>query len=368
MIITDIVKVDDEFYCLLQDYNGIFRFCEESRELELEVRFPNQKIEYKLYNKMVVYDEKVVCIPDYASAVAIYDLKSQKLKMLPLKAPRIEDPFYDGKNKFLAGCLYENFILMIGAKYPALVRIDMHTYKIEYFDEWVNEMYSMDIYKQSWRLFFRRGGTISSGCIYLAGDCAPMCLRIEMYTMRHSWIPICEKEYKVFNDCFANRDKIWFMPVFHDSVIELETKQNLCSEYYLSDNFYENGKAILSEAALLGSILFIFYQNEDKVVMFNVETKKVERIIFVKAAIKDECKGYARYMFARVISDHVVTYSRALDSVIILDQNGEYKIWKLEFSPKYVFSLFANHQTVREQEGYRLKNFIEYIRGEYGKR
>lgn len=362
MIITDMVEVDSTFYCLLQDFNGIFRFCKENRKLELEVEFPDQTINFWLYNKMFVYEDKLVCIPDFASGIAVYNLQDKKLQMLPIKPPHVRDLFYDGNHKFKDGLIFENYIFMIGAKYPAIVRLDMQTYEMDYFDEWVNEMSFRDIYKESWRLFFRRSGAIENGYLYLAGNCAPVCLRLELCTMSHSWISICEKEYKHYNNCFAYGDMVWFMPVLHDSLIELDTKQNICNEYHLSDNYYENGKIILSEAVLLGNILFLLYQNENKVVLFNVETKRIEKIIFVQAAIEDECKGYGRYKFIKEINNQVLTYSRVLDSIIILNRDGEYQLWKLEFGYKYLFYLYSNHNIVQEQEKYQLRDFMDYIR------
>lgn len=83
--------------------------------------------------RTALYKKRIIFAPSSAKRIAIYDIEQSRWVMLELENKDIEGKFHDI-------VVYDHYVFLIGHRYPAIIKIDMEDYTIQYLNDWVEEL------------------------------------------------------------------------------------------------------------------------------------------------------------------------------------------------------------------------------------
>lgn len=117
------------------NYDAVFSYDFENKKLENFEKY--NLLEYNngpKYGSIQITDNQLILCPLYSDEVLIlnfYSGISKKIKLKLLELPK--DLFFDS-------CIYNNNIYLFPGTYSAIVKINLKTYDVQYFDDVVNKI------------------------------------------------------------------------------------------------------------------------------------------------------------------------------------------------------------------------------------
>lgn len=136
---------DDAIWCLAHKYNALFRIDRSTYECKCIGAFPGEHLdEPALYIYAAVREDKIYFTPHRADAIAVYDMKSGSFSFIPVRSDvnllmTQETEFHHGA-KFLSAYAYGDYIYFTPSAYPAVMRLNCRTNKVEYIDDFINKL------------------------------------------------------------------------------------------------------------------------------------------------------------------------------------------------------------------------------------
>lgn len=133
------VKIGDSIWFSAQKHNGLYCMNCNTKETRLVSEFPGEKMMgYRLYKSITRAGDKLFFAPCNASAVAVYDISKQEMRMIAVEDMQSPRKTVFGKGfKFWTAVAYNPWIYFMGHGYPAILRINTVTLKTEYIVEWL---------------------------------------------------------------------------------------------------------------------------------------------------------------------------------------------------------------------------------------
>ena len=147
-------------------YNALFRMDMESHEINLEAVIPSPDGNgFCQYGFLELFDRKLILAPRNAKDILIYDLDEkffERVKInLDMLAPNEIFNLFSGVTAF------GKYIFFFPGRYPAIIRINMETLEVTYFNEWYQELLKAAIGYDKNRVIFARCNCICGNCIFL---------------------------------------------------------------------------------------------------------------------------------------------------------------------------------------------------------
>jgi len=91
---------------------------------------------------ILYYRGKLIIVPESVLQIYVIDLESGQKEIIELEKRKPE--FSDYFLKFMSAMALDDYIYIIPYAYPALVKINMHIYEVEYIDSFVKEMEQLE--------------------------------------------------------------------------------------------------------------------------------------------------------------------------------------------------------------------------------
>lgn len=132
----DCIRIDKDIWFASGDYNGLYKYNLEEKTTERIAVFQHEPFHQGgLFIKMCRYKNNLIFVPQFAKRIYIFNIDNEILKDLTI--PRVEEdlqgPF------FCDAIVYKEYIYMMGAKYPGILKVDLETYETEILDQWLEE-------------------------------------------------------------------------------------------------------------------------------------------------------------------------------------------------------------------------------------
>lgn len=174
-----VVVIEDEMWAVAYNFNLLYHVNLHSGVATLVSRIPNEEHNGKrLYGSIVYYDDKLFLIPMTAREIAVYDLSNNQFSKIPfITGNENKYQMYKERYKFCGGVVYEHFLYIFSSTYPAILKIRMSDYSIEYLDDWVNDVEKCAWYKNE--VYFR-SFKIHEGIVYLPSCCANQIMKFDL--------------------------------------------------------------------------------------------------------------------------------------------------------------------------------------------
>lgn len=114
------------FYC--EEYKSLFRSDRCGGTAELLYKIPIEG--NSLYGKIYRYKDKVLCVPQCAADILIYNLNTKEEKFVRIEMDTWGNRHAEERGRFLSGILYGKYLFLIGYWSTWVLRLDIELEKI----------------------------------------------------------------------------------------------------------------------------------------------------------------------------------------------------------------------------------------------
>lgn len=123
--------------------NGLFRGNLKTDKVDLICKIKNEMDStQRLYMGLVEINGSFILIPDFATEVAIYNVKTGEIKKIPLTNLNLNT--YTAYSKFLDYYCMDQILWLIPYRYKWFVKINLQTFEMEEVCNWYDEIYSVE--------------------------------------------------------------------------------------------------------------------------------------------------------------------------------------------------------------------------------
>jgi hypothetical protein len=127
---ADCIKIGSKIFMFAQEFNLLYSVDEETGEISFVSKMPGEPMDLRrLSSRFLRYKNTIILLPRNANGICIYDLDKCTWKRIG-----IEDRNTGFVHRFICGTIYENELILVGCRYPAIVVVNLNTYEVEYID------------------------------------------------------------------------------------------------------------------------------------------------------------------------------------------------------------------------------------------
>lgn len=187
---------ENNIWLCLENKNAICVIEKKNKDIKIIGSFPHNGLgEGDLSLSVTKCGNYIVFCPFKANDIAVLDIYTGELKFINLlRVLEQSDRKYVGIEKFYRMVSHKNFIYFFGIKYPAIMRLDLETEKIELFDDWLEQI---EKHKCKEAVLFTDGFAQKGDEAYLPiGRCNGV-LVINLNTMEWKYIEIKPLNYGI---------------------------------------------------------------------------------------------------------------------------------------------------------------------------
>ena len=165
-------EYDNEMVMCLSDKNAICKIDKTTKDTELLGCYPNTEMgKEDLSASMLKIDDRVVFCPFSSDYIGIYNIKMNKMDYIEISKPLVKKGVnYSPDAKFYNLYAYDGYVYLFGWTYPAIIEIDIDTYKLRYIDNWIEEIEKHEGFNSS-NSYFNEGSVLIDNTVYLPMGC-----------------------------------------------------------------------------------------------------------------------------------------------------------------------------------------------------
>lgn len=139
MQIADAVWTEDKIWFAANRFNGLFCMDKETQKILWKGLFPNERYSQdNMFLNLVLIREKIYCIPYYAKAIAVYNIKEDKFESIQLDKDKMQ--CREGGGLFAGVKRCGDYLFMFPAFSKAIVRLDTNTQELLYITDWTEQI------------------------------------------------------------------------------------------------------------------------------------------------------------------------------------------------------------------------------------
>ena len=180
---------ENRIWLCLENKNAVCEIDKKNRKVRIVGSFPHNGLgEKNLSLSIEKNGDYIVFCPFMANDIAILRISTGELDFINFTCFLSENKrAYAGTEKFYRMVSYENYILFLGIKYPAIMRLDLTTKKIDLFESWLEKV---EKHKCKDAVFFTDGYAKKGNELYLPiGRCGGF-LKVNMDTMAFDYMEL----------------------------------------------------------------------------------------------------------------------------------------------------------------------------------
>ena len=230
LLAEDCVKVGDKLYFMAKDANFFFTFDLNKEEIDILDSLPEEDtISKRLGAKIVCWNDKLIFVPMTAKKIWIYNLETHTWKGYERKK------IGDGKTKdeMFQGVLWKNVLYLIGSNYPAIIRMDLESEKIDYIEEPYVRL--KEKREEILDCYFRTDYVQKNNLIYMATCLDNMILVFNMDTLEWNWEVVGNKG-NTYSGITYYENNFWLAPRRNSPIVKWNGKTKW-KEYSLPAEF-----------------------------------------------------------------------------------------------------------------------------------
>lgn len=249
---------------------------------------------HKEYLSVCRMDDSIVLVPAGSDSVGLYDYKKNILTYINLKQAKLKKhESYNQNIKFFGGFSSHDNIYLLGASYPAILKLNADSGQVSYLDEWV-EKFQETISETDGSFYFAHSYLIDGEMAYIPGRGSGTMLGLNLLTDQTT-VYSMHVGVKMLHGIVRSGNKIWVLASMDDreSLFSWSPEKGFMDEIIIvknpSEDFYW-WKPVES-----GGYLYLFQMNGNMVYKVSVQKKMIEPCEEVINAIGYIPKGAIRY-------------------------------------------------------------------------
>lgn len=140
--ITHAADEESRSWWSVQSGNALLCMDKRTKSAVNVGEFPNEQYRgWPLYAGVTINEGKLIFAPASADEIAVYDTATETWEKIAFELTVPEsDQLYFPEVKFVEVKRHEQYLYFIPCSYPAIVRYDLATGKIDYFNEWIKQL------------------------------------------------------------------------------------------------------------------------------------------------------------------------------------------------------------------------------------
>lgn len=256
------VKLNNRIILVSKDANLIYEVNTMDHSIKYVGHIPNEAADAKrLVSEIHLYKDKLIFIPLNASKIWISDTDFSRWESI-----EIENNSDCCHLRFFLSVIYKDKLYLFGAFYPAIIIIDLISYKSEYLKDVCQEQFS--IAKEKNDCLFRKDFVVRNSTIYLASCVNNQILCFNMDSYQYNWISIGSEDNR-FVGLADSGQYLWAAPRYNSCLVKININNLDVEEIELPHkpdyicNFggivYDEEKLILP--GLLGNGYYYYIEN-----------------------------------------------------------------------------------------------------------
>lgn len=233
--------VDDGNALWWSTYSGNALMCMDKRTKVATYvgSFPNERYcGWNLYTGVLQCEDKLIFAPSAANTIAVYDMAKGAWENIAFELPVREiRQQYSSVAKFAEVKRYKQKLFLIPYFYPAIIRYDLDTGKIEYINKWIKQLEPYIVDKAD--VWFAH--SIQEGSQLLLPACNANAIVIfDMETCK-SVIQTVESVQHGFEGICGDAGHYWLTPRKHTEIVRWDRKDNTFTKFNEFPQDYDGG-------------------------------------------------------------------------------------------------------------------------------
>lgn len=244
----DAVLVNNTAYFFSRYWNALYAANLETSKIELVGPMPEEDIlAVRLCAGIMYHKEKLILVPMTAKKIWIYDLKKNSWQGIERKYMANED----SHKEIFRAVEYKNNLFLIGSSYPAIIRMDLDNYGLEYWKEPYDFLASV---RNNNECYFRADHLLVNNQLFLASCLNSFVLRLNLDTFDFTWLQVGENGFR-YSGITWDGENYWLSPRFGTPIVKWNGKNK--TEYFtLPDGFNQNKYNFLGVQYDEGELIF----------------------------------------------------------------------------------------------------------------
>lgn len=308
IFMEDCAVVEDKIYFFAKEWNALYVVDFKMKKTKFVGSMPEEKIFAKrLCAGIVYYNKKLILVPMTAEKIWIFDLENNQWKGIKRKL------MADGNNchgEIFRAVEYKNDLFLIGSNYPAIIRMNMTTYELEYLTEPYTFLKSL----KKDECYFRADFCVDNNQILLASCLNNYVLCVNLDSFHYEWYEVGEKGF-CYSGIAGDGRYFWLSPRRKTPIVRWNKKNDEAIYFPLPDLFDETKYNFLGVQYHNGKLVFPGMLQDKTIIIDSYRPDKMD--IFE-----------GRYLFYRCFGKDSVALQRydGLLQLKYLSRNEQYDI------------------------------------------
>ncbi len=221
MIFSDCIIDKDNLYAFSKYCNCLIKYnTKDGKSLFLGM-IPNQSETYGLVSKMFKYEDRLLLVPNNASAIYEFDLNNNSWKEIYINDATT-------KNKFATALIYYNKVVMLGATYKGIVIYNFENGEVSYF----TKLYKFMSAKSSNDIFCRDYAKMDENSILIPSCNSNKIIKLNLFNMKFEVWDI-GKPSDTFESIYYEHDYCYITSRNENKLSIIDIKKNQLREISL---------------------------------------------------------------------------------------------------------------------------------------
>ncbi len=212
----DSIRVGESLILFAKSFNMLFSVDIAEGNISFLGKIPEEQALLERGScKLVYWEEKIIVVPLSMGKIWIYSLKDRRWNGIDIEDDRRKIP----KTKFRQAIVDYGSLYLIGGHYPAILKMDLATYKISY----IEEPFLYYRKKETEELYFRGDFVYREGTLYLASGRDNSVLAFRPKTQEYERIEVGREENR-YSGIAWDGSHYWLSPRTNTAIVKWDSK------------------------------------------------------------------------------------------------------------------------------------------------
>lgn len=325
----------------------------------------NDEIEYqsRLFGELVPLGQKIYIVPCAAEKMYEVNITTGAVKDIIIKETLNSRYFKNSiKYKFFSGHAYKESIYLIAAFYPAIVEYNTVSGKMNYYDEWVEQ-----IPEEKRNVFFRNCIMIENK-IYAPCVSENFILEFDAETKKHIFHEVGSERCSYSSIC-KRGEWFWLSPRAEGPIVKWNPEKNQWIEYWDFADAYKDCKYSYADIVCFEKDIYCLPLEAETVIKITEQGDLIEGSFPEGMELKN--------LKACIVGHEIYLFMQSSGQFLIIDSQGNYKLMELlmpEKQKKYhiwhrseTYRILMNNDSkiedviLHEKSGEALEMYLQYL-------
>jgi len=272
------IEIEDDIWFMTDRYNILFKMNKSTEKVEYVCAFNEEKFErFRLYRKIVLCQDRIVCIPYNARKIGIVDVNTYEIRYVNVKDE-------DQSEKYWGVCVYHEYIFMFGLGRKEILRLNVNNMAVDSLDA-VTGSIPESIVKGTEHWF---GNTVClvRDMIYCTINNSNIILALNAQTLEANWHMV-GLDTDSYSGMLADEEGIWLLKSNAAGLLYWNINNHELKEYSEFSKCDSSGFFDYVEMILLNDHLYIFPCLGRHIIKLDINSEQIQILSNLDTKLED---------------------------------------------------------------------------------